>query len=71
MPPPLLLQDCSWGFVPESPGSNEACDGGDAWAGLGWVVEAGGIAANDDYQYRGQDGYCIKDAQPAAKFKVS
>ena len=29
-----------------------ACDGGEPWAGIGYAVEAGGIAETADYQYK-------------------
>ena len=49
-----------------------ACDGGEPWAGIGYAVEAGGIAETADYQYRGQDGYCSANAtRTSGKFKAS
>jgi C1A family cysteine protease len=53
------IMDCSWGWVPEKPGANEACDGGDPWAAIGWVVDNGSVARTADYPYKGQDAYCI------------
>lgn len=56
------IVDCSWGYVPEDPASNLGCDGGNHWAAIGHIVEAGGIALTRDYQYKGQDGYCMANA---------
>lgn len=64
------VMDCSWGFVPGHDSSTAACDGGDAWAGVGHVVDAGGIAATSDYEYLGQDNYCTENGTAkAAKFR--
>ena len=65
------VMDCAWGFVPGKDESTSACDGGDAWAGVGHVVDAGGISLSKDYQYLGQDNYCFEKGVGdwAAKFK--
>lgn len=64
------IMDCSWGYVPKKEESASGCDGGDAWAGIGHIVEAAGIAASDDYPYLGQNDYCKEDSIPkAGKFK--
>eukprot|EP00887_Chlorella_sp_A99_P008274 scaffold12.g8274.t1 len=43
------ILDCSWGYDPERPIATHSCDGGDQYAGIGHVVDAGGIALTDDY----------------------
>jgi len=58
------VMDCAWGYVPGSEDSASACDGGDAWAGIGHIVEAGGISAASDYQYLGQNDYCKEKSSP-------
>ena len=64
------VMDCAWGFVPGEEASASACDGGDAWAGVGHVVDAGGVAALRDYQYLGQNDFCREgSAAAAAKFR--
>lgn len=65
------VMDCAWGFVPGKEESASACDGGDAWAGIGHIVDAGGIASSTDYQYLGQDNYCRENSRPltGGKFK--
>jgi C1A family cysteine protease len=66
------VMDCAWGFVPGKEESASACDGGDAWAGIGHVVDAGGIAKATEYQYLGQDDYCRENSQSLSgggKFK--
>lgn len=65
------VMDCAWGFIPGKDESTSACDGGDAWAGVGHVVDAGGISLSKDYQYLGQDNYCFENSTRnwAAKFK--
>ena len=50
------ILDCAWGFVPGSEGAAMACDGGDPWAGIGHIVDAGGIALTEDYQYKASAG---------------
>lgn len=45
--------DCSWGH-----GLNHACDGGDQDEAIQYIVEAGGIAPEASYTYRGQDSFC-------------
>ena len=60
------MMDCSWGYNPKDEDSAAACDGGDAWAAVGHVVEAGGIARTQDYQYLGQDDYCREDEKREA-----
>jgi cathepsin L len=63
------VMDCAWGY-PENEDSASACDGGDAWAGVGHIVEAGGISRTRDYQYLGQDDYCVeRNATRVGKFK--
>ena len=47
------LMDCSWGY-----GANKACDGGDYDLAMDYLIEAGGVATDADYEYLGQDGYC-------------
>lgn len=56
------IMDCSWGYVPEHLVANQACDGGDPWAAIGWTVENGGVSLSKDYRYQGQDRFCRKDA---------
>ncbi|KAL4421808.1 hypothetical protein ABPG77_001597 [Micractinium sp. CCAP 211/92] len=64
------IVDCSWGYVPHDPASNLGCDGGNHWAAIGHIVEAGGIALTRDYQYKGQDGYCMANSTGrVGKFK--
>ncbi|KAL4448265.1 hypothetical protein ABPG75_005484 [Micractinium tetrahymenae] len=64
------IVDCSWGYVPHDPASNLGCDGGNHWAAIGHIVEAGGIALTRDYQYKGQDGYCMTNStRRVGKFK--
>ena len=46
------LMDCSWNF------ENAACDGGEQDAAIDYMVGAGGIAGEADYEYMGQDGFC-------------
>ncbi|KAL4539565.1 hypothetical protein Ndes2437B_g02068 [Nannochloris sp. 'desiccata'] len=57
------VMDCAWGFVPGNEDSASACDGGDAWAGIGHIVDAGGIAQATEYQYLGQDDYCRENSR--------
>jgi Papain family cysteine protease/Cathepsin propeptide inhibitor domain (I29) len=46
------------------------CDGGGAWAGIGHIVESGGISLLKDYQYLGLTDYCREDSRPrTGKFK--
>jgi hypothetical protein len=52
------VMDCAWGYVKGQEESASACDGGDAWAGVGHIVEAGGLALAEDYQYLGVGDYC-------------
>jgi cathepsin L len=65
------VMDCSWGYVPEREEAASACDGGDAWAGIGHIVDAGGISKATEYQYLGQDDYCRENSikRDGAKFK--
>lgn len=64
------IVDCSWGYLPHNPAANLACDGGDPEAGIGHIVASGGIAETKDYQYKGQDGYCLANqTQRVGKFK--
>ena len=46
--------DCSWDY-----GLNQACDGGDYDAALDYLIDAGGAALDQDYEYLGQDGWCF------------
>lgn len=46
--------DCSWDY-----GLNQACDGGDYDAALDYLIDAGGSALDQDYEYLGQDGWCL------------
>ena len=48
------LMDCSWDY-----GLNQACDGGDYDAALDYLIDAGGSALDQDYEYLGQDGWCL------------
>jgi len=57
------VMDCAWGFVSGKEESASACDGGDAWAGIGHIVDAGGIAQATEYQYLGQDDYCRENSR--------
>lgn len=62
------LMDCSWGH-----GLNKACDGGDQDEAVQYLVEAGGLASEASYPYRGQDGFCQAknvSANDVVKFKV-
>ncbi|CAL8467551.1 g7089 [Coccomyxa elongata] len=47
------LMDCSWKF-----GLNHACDGGDYDSAIDYLVNVGGIAKENDYEYLGQDNFC-------------
>ena len=57
------VMDCSWGYVPDREDAASACDGGDAYTGVGHVVEAGGVAFLHNYQYLGQNDYCREDSR--------
>ena len=50
--------DCSWGFVPGNEEATAACNGGDAYAGIGHIIKSGGISLSSDYEYLGQSDYC-------------
>ena len=58
--------DCSWGFVPGAEDSASACDGGDAWAGVGHTVDAGGLSFAENYQYLGQNDFCREEERTEA-----
>jgi len=64
------VMDCSWGYVPGREGAASACNGGDAYAGVGHIVQSGGIAASEEYAYLGQGYYCREKETPkVARFK--
>ncbi|KAF8787469.1 digestive cysteine proteinase 1-like [Argiope bruennichi] len=47
------LIDCSWKF------ENNGCDGGEDFRAYKYIMEAGGLASEEDYgHYLGQDGIC-------------
>lgn len=49
-----------------------ACDGGDPWAAIAHIVDAGGIAALADYNYEGADNYCRANrTRRVGRFKVN
>eukprot|EP00803_Ostreobium_quekettii_P005818 evm.model.scf_128EXC.7 EVM.evm.TU.scf_128EXC.7 scf_128EXC:61938-69453(-) len=57
------LVDCAWDE------GNYACDGGWAETAIDYVANAGGILLEDEYQYKGQDGFCNADkSEVAARF---
>lgn len=52
------VMDCAWGYVQNKEEVASACDGGEVWAGIGHIVEAGGISLADEYPYLGVSDYC-------------
>lgn len=46
------LVDCSWNY------GNNGCQGGEMEPAIQYVADAGGAAAEEDYQYRGQNMFC-------------
>eukprot|EP00889_Picochlorum_renovo_P005692 jgi/Picre1/32722/NNA_008067.t1 len=54
------VMDCSWGYVEGNEAAASACNGGDAYAGIGHIIDAGGIASSSDYNYLGQGNYCME-----------
>lgn len=54
------VMDCSWGYVEGNEAAASACNGGDAYAGIGALIDAGGIASSSDYNYLGQGNYCME-----------
>ena len=46
--------DCSWDYE-----GNSACDGGNYEGALDYLIDAGGAALDQDYEYLGQDGWCL------------
>lgn len=64
------VMDCAWGYVEGKEESASACDGGDAWAGVGHIVEAGGLALADEYPYLGVSDYC-REPQYASSITAS
>eukprot|EP00890_Picochlorum_soloecismus_P001827 jgi/Picsp_1/2645/NSC_00875-R1_cathepsin l len=64
------VMDCSWGYVPGREGAASACNGGDAYAGVGHIVQSGGIATSEEYAYLGQGYYCREnETLKVARFK--
>ncbi|WIA34990.1 hypothetical protein OEZ86_013270 [Tetradesmus obliquus] len=62
------LVDCSWEY------GNNGCQGGEMEPAIQYVADAGGAAAEEDYQYRGQNMFCGSNATrpnftPVAAFK--
>lgn len=62
------LVDCSWKY------GNNGCQGGEMEPAIQYVADAGGAAAEEDYQYMGQNMFCgqnatHRDAAPVAHFK--
>jgi len=56
--------DCSYGYAPGNTLATNGCDGGGAWAGIGHIIEAGGISKLSDYQYIGLTDYCVEESRP-------
>lgn len=56
------VMDCSWGYVPGNEEAASACNGGDAYAGIGHIINAGGIARASEYNYLGQGDYCREES---------
>ncbi len=48
------LMDCSWDYE-----GNSACDGGNYDGALDYLIDAGGAVLDSDYEYLGQDGWCL------------
>ena len=48
------LMDCSWDYE-----GNSACDGGSYDGALDYLTDAGGVALDSEYEYLGQDGWCV------------
>lgn len=46
--------DCSWDYE-----GNSACDGGNYDGALDYLIDAGGAVLDSDYEYLGQDGWCL------------
>lgn len=64
------VMDCTWGYEPDNSLCARGCDGGSAWAGIGHIVEAGGISMLEEYQYLGITDYCRENVRPkVGKFK--
>lgn len=62
------LVDCSWDY------GNNGCQGGEMEPAIQYIADHGGAAAEEDYQYRGQNMFCgsnatRKDFAPVARFK--
>ena len=48
------VMDCSWDYE-----GNSACDGGNYDGALDYLIDAGGAALDSEYEYLGQDGWCV------------
>lgn len=46
------LVDCSWNY------GNNGCQGGEMEPAIQYIAEHGGAAAEEDYQYKGQNMFC-------------
>ena len=46
--------DCSWDYE-----GNSACDGGNYDGALDYLIDVGGAVLDTDYEYLGQDGWCL------------
>lgn len=48
------VMDCSWDYE-----GNSACDGGNYDGALDYLIDVGGAVLDSDYEYLGQDGWCL------------
>lgn len=48
------VMDCSWDYE-----GNSACDGGNYDGALDYLIDVGGAVLDTDYEYLGQDGWCL------------